>query len=143
MVGQRERCSLRDLSAGTRKIRIEQVMRLVLFCTVALLCVSGCTQNNPSPEQIREQTAKATQETVRDAKAVARGVADGLKQVHHGPVDINHATADQLQSLPGIDSEDAQRIIANRPYHDASDLRKRRLLTKAKYDQIAGNIVAQ
>lgn len=117
-------------------------MRRVLFCTIALLLVSGCTQNNPSPEKIREQTAKATSETVRDAKAVAKGVADGLKQ-NHGPVDINHATADQLQSLPGIDAEDAQRIISNRPYDDASDLQKRHLLSKTKYEQVSGNIVAQ
>jgi DNA uptake protein ComE-like DNA-binding protein len=128
--------------AGKRKISIEQGMRRVLFCTIALLLVSGCTQNNPSPEKIREQTAKATSETVRDAKAVAKGVADGLKQ-NHGPVDINHATADQLQSLPGIDAEDAQRIISNRPYHDASDLQKRHLLSKTKYEQVSGNIVAQ
>jgi helix-hairpin-helix protein len=133
---------LLDLLAETGRIRIEQGMRLVLCCTIALLCVSGCTQNNPSPEKIREETAKATSETVRDAKAVAKGVADGIKQ-QHGPLDINHATADQLQNLPGIDSEDAQRIIANRPYHQASDLQKRHLLSKAKYDQISGNIVAQ
>ena len=142
MVDQRAVIPLRDLLARTRRIRIEQGMRLVLCCTIALLCVSGCTQNNPSPEKIREQTAKATSETVRDAKAVAKGVADGLKQ-NHGPVDINHATANQLQSLPGIDSEDADRIISNRPYHDPSDLKKRHLLTKTKYDQASGNIVAQ
>jgi DNA uptake protein ComE-like DNA-binding protein len=117
-------------------------MKRIVFYTFALFCLAGCTQNNPSPEQIREQTAKATSETVRDAKALAKGVADGIKQ-QKGPVDINHATVDQLQSLPGIDSEDAQRIISNRPYHDATDLRKRHLLTKAKYDQISGNIVAQ
>ena len=43
-------------------------MKRAFLGTLALLCLAGCTQTNPSPETIRQDTAKATNEAVRDAK---------------------------------------------------------------------------
>lgn len=103
--------------------------------------MAGCTPADRSPEAIRHDTAKATTTAVRDAKAVAKGVADGLKA--KGSVNINTASADDLESLPGIDAIAAHKIIAGRPYSDSDQLVKRRLVSKPEYDRISSQIVAQ
>lgn len=116
-------------------------MKRTLLCLAGLLALVGCTPADRSPDAIRQDTAKATSSAVRDAKAVAKGVVDGLKT--KGPVNINKATEDQLESLPGIDARTARRIIAARPYDNASDLPKRHVVTREEYDRIAGNVVTQ
>jgi DNA uptake protein ComE-like DNA-binding protein len=116
-------------------------MRRALLCLTGLLALAGCSPADRSPDAIRQDTAKATSSAVRDAKAVAKGVVDGLRT--KGPVNINKATAEQLEALPGIDAHTAQRIIAARPYDNARDLLERHLVSRSEYDRIAGNVVAQ
>jgi DNA uptake protein ComE-like DNA-binding protein len=119
---------------------------MLVVGAMALLGLAGCnTQPNPTPEQIRENTAKATSEVVRDTKAVAKGVADGIKQQTDKvrPVDINRASADDLKTLPGVDDARAEKIIDNRPYGDTGDLVKKRVISKAEYDRISDKVVAQ
>jgi DNA uptake protein ComE-like DNA-binding protein len=120
-------------------------MKSVLLGTIALIGLAGCTQANPSPETIRHDTAKATNAAVTDAKAVAKGVADGLRQQKDakGAVDINKASADDLQTLPGIDAVHARKIIDERPYGDPSDMVKKGVISKSEYDRIAGKVVTQ
>ncbi|MGA8730167.1 MAG: helix-hairpin-helix domain-containing protein [Terracidiphilus sp.] len=116
-------------------------MRRALLCMAGFLALVGCKPADRSPDAIRQDTAKATSSVVRDAKAVAKGVADGLKA--KGPVNINKASEEDLETLPGIDASAARRIIDGRPYDNASDLPKRHIVTREEYDRIAGNVVAQ
>ncbi len=111
------------------------------LCALSLLVAVGCTPEKRSPDAIRQDTAAATAEATRDAKAVAQGVVEGLKE--KGPININRATADQLETLPGVDDATARRIIAARPYQEASELHKRHLISKAEYDRIADKVVAR
>jgi len=115
---------------------------LFLFA-FTLLAVGGCSHENqgPSPDQIRQDTAKATRTAARDAKAAVQGVVDGLKK--QKPVNINTASADDLETLPGIDTARAQKVIANRPYRSSDELVKRRVLPQAEFDRIANQISAQ
>ncbi len=116
-------------------------MRLLVLVPLALLALTGCTAHDRSPDEIREQTARATSTAVRDAKAVTQGVVEGVKQQR--TININHASADDLQRLPGIDDAAAQRIVDHRPYSDSEDLVKRRVISRAEYDRIAGKIEAR
>lgn len=117
-------------------------MRRVLFClvTFVLLTSIGCTPAQRDPDTIRQDTAKATSEATKDAKAVVKGVEDGLKT--KGVVDINKATPEQLEALPGINTAQAHRIVAGRPYTSADELVKRRLVSKPEYDRIANQVEA-
>ena len=105
---------------------------------LALIAITGCTACGRSPDEIREQTARATSTAARDAKAAAQGVVQGLKQQR--TININHASPDDLKSLPGINDKAARRIIDHRPYADSLDLVKRRVISRAEYDRIAGKI---
>jgi DNA uptake protein ComE-like DNA-binding protein len=116
-------------------------MRLLVLIPLALLALTGCTPHDRSPDEIREQTARATSTAVRDAKAVTQGVVEGVKQQR--TININHASADDLKRLPGIDDAAAQRIVDHRPYSDSEDLVKRRVISRAEYDRIAGKIEAR
>src|ERR1017187_7360053 len=113
-------------------------MKRTLFftLTLALLTAIGCTQAQRNPDVIRQDTAKAAAEAKQDAKALVQGVEDGLKT--KGQVNINNATPDQLEALPGIDAARARRIIAGRPYQSSDDLVKRHLVAKAEFDRIGG-----
>ncbi len=77
----------------------------------------------------------------RDAKAVAQGVVQGIKQQR--TININRASAADLKSLPGIDDDAAGRIIDHRPYSDSEDLVKRHVISRAEYNRIAGKIEAR
>ena len=118
-------------------------MKRIMICslTLVLLASIGCTPEQRSPDSIRHDTAKATTEAAKDAKAVVQGVVEGLKA--KGPVNINKANADELQSLPGISDVQARRIVSGRPYESSDELVKRRIITKAEYDRIAAQVVTR
>jgi DNA uptake protein ComE-like DNA-binding protein len=119
-----------------------KMKRILIFTsTLALLTAMGCTQSQRNPGAIRQDAAKAAAEAKQEARAVVEGVEAGLKT--KGPVNINSATSDQLEALPGIDVARARRIVAGRPYRNSDDLVKRHLVSKAEYDRIAGQVVAQ
>ena len=57
-------------------------------------------------------------------------------------VDINSATKEQLDALPGIGDAYSQKIIDGRPYKAKNDLVKRKIIPQATYDGIKDKIVA-
>lgn len=115
-----------------------------IICAAVLTVVvagAGCSRESRSPDAIRQDTATVTAGVARDAKAVAQGVVDGLRR--KGPVNINKGSRDDLQTLPGVSPEVADRIIAGRPYQTGGDLLRRRIVSKSEYNQIADKIVAR
>ncbi len=105
-----------------------------------LLALTGCQQKE-SPQELREKTAEATAQAKSDAKAVADGIREGWKR--NQTVDLNSASKQQLTSLPGVSSSEADRVIAGRPYTEPSDLVTRRIMSKAEYDKIADQVTAR
>jgi DNA uptake protein ComE-like DNA-binding protein len=112
----------------------------VVFIILLLGAFAGCTQPQNS-QDLKEKTAQATADVKRDAKAVAAGIREGWSR--DKPLDLNTATKEQLLSLPGMTPEEADRVIARRPYNDPGELVTRRVMPKTEYDKISDRVTAK
>lgn len=102
-----------------------KIVRWLLVCVAAISLVAG-------------QTATAAKSKI--PAATAKGASNTGKQ--SSLIDINSASAEELDSLPGIGSAYAQKIIAGRPYRAKTDLVTKKIVPQATYDKIKALIIA-
>lgn len=78
---------------------------------------------------------RAGEQVLSDSSSVSVGTA--------GPViNINTASASDLDSLPGVGAVTSQKIIENRPYIETTDLLTKKILGQATYEKIKDKISA-
>lgn len=106
-----------------------------LFFTLwtALLCL---VLAGFCPAQTTASSGPDTKATTKGPKKTKSATAKPQK------MDINSATKDELQTLPGIGDALSQKIIDGRPYKAKNDLLKKKIVPQSTYEKIKDQIVA-
>jgi competence protein ComEA len=102
--------------------RTRKLIARILVVLFALSLICGMAE-----AQAAKKPAKAT--------AAAAANADLL--------DINSATKEQLEALPGIGAAYSQKIIDGRPYAKKTDLVRKKVVPQATYNKIKDKIIAK
>jgi hypothetical protein len=75
--------------------------------------------------------------------ALAVACAPVQRVLVHPPrsgVDLNRASRSQLAELPGVDTDDAARIVANRPYDAPDALVLRGIVSPEQFDEFSNRV---
>src|SRR5437773_8542115 len=106
-----------------------------LAASLALALPQIILGQSREPGSVPEIASAATTQS-STSKTAKSTTATGEK------LDLNSATKEQLQALPGIGDALSQKIIDNRPYRTKRDLVTKKVIPQATYDKIKEQIIA-
>ena len=110
-----------------------RLLILVFFGSIAISTSAFAAAQTSETGTVPEMNAGPAQSSSASAKSKA-SAADKL--------DINSASKEQLDALPGIGEAFAQKIIDNRPYRTKRDLVTKKVIPQSTYEKIKDQIIA-
>ncbi len=102
--------------------------KLLIACMALVLVLSLSISGMAQAGKVKEVKDTAKQTAATKAAAL---------------VDINSASKEALEKLPGIGTAYSQKIVAGRPYARKDELVTKKILPQATYDKIKSMIIAK
>ena len=102
--------------------------RLILVLVTAI-SLAAAPQGTPKSQA--KEAKKSTEKAITKAAPAAE------------LIDINSATAEQLDALPGLGKAYSEKIIKNRPYRAKNELADKKIIPASTYAKIKDKIIAK
>lgn len=121
-------------------------MRYFKLATLTAAALSlGMLAASPSMAQAPQTAPAATNKMapVAAPKAAAPAATTGAASTKTELVDLNSATAEALEALPGIGKAYSAAIVKGRPYKGKDELVQKKIVPEKTYDGIKDKVIAK
>jgi len=126
--------------------RLSVFLAALALCLVSLRPIPASAQQIAAADSSMQPSGSVT-DTSNHVNATTHNTSSHkhttAKTTKKPKVDINSATDEQLETLPGVTEAMADKIVQNRPYKSQKELVSKNVMTQAEYNKIHSHITAK
>ena len=122
-----------------------RILSLAAFTAIGLIAATPLMAQTPQTKtpETKMAPAKPADTKMAPAKSTETKASKTTGAATSEPLDLNTATAAQLEALPEIGKTRAEAIIKARPFKAKDELVDKKILSKGSYDKIKDKIIAK